>query len=118
MMEPSALAQKQFSQTNKTRFSRADQRHVCTKRSENRHFSVREEGEGRGVGRERGEEWGRGVGGRERERGGEDEKKVGRVGWSHGGILHAGTIKRFAYKNSFFFHVGLLIRMQKGGQFL
>lgn len=44
----------------------------------------------------------------ERERGGEDEKKVGRMGWSHGGILHAGTIKRFAYKNSFFFACGSL----------
>lgn len=39
----------------------------------------------------------------ERERGeGRMKKKVGRVGWSRGGILHAGTIKRFAYKNIFF----------------
>lgn len=30
------------------------------------------------------------------------------MGWSHGGILHAGTIKRFAYKNSFFFACGSL----------
>lgn len=101
-MEPSALAKKQFSQTNKTRFLRADQRHVCTKRSENRHFSVREEGEGRGVGRERGEEWGRGVGGRERGEG-RMKKRLEEWGGAMEGFCMLGLLRGSPIKIVFFF---------------
>lgn len=107
-MEPSVLAQKQFFQTNKTRFSRADQRHVCTKRSENRHFSVREEGEGRGgVGRERGEEWGRGVCGRERGGRGGWKKRLEEWGGAVEGFCMRGLLRGSPIK-IFFFACGSL----------